>query len=635
MKKKTFSILAALLFVAQGAWAQETETTPTWEGEGTSEYPYLIQSVDDWNELAERSKTNTYEGVYFRQKFTNETTWQDVTQMVGSNQDYPFGGIYDGGGYRLDFKHLDETVSTVAPFRYIKNATIKHLYLFCSDVRGGLHVSGLVGFCVSGGTNTIEDCRVGGSILSYGTHAGGFIGHGGDATNILRGCLFDGTIDSEYTVSASEQRKPTYAAPFIGWCHYAANDRNTLQGCFEKGKYEDFTNTALYYVLNQVGSPDLTTSGVVVDRTYHSQAWNDGRHAYTITSGTPGMTIGYFFKEDPYMTCTNYSTSGIKFYTGTNYNSVGIVLDDEPYFKSGEEVGFSITSTSDYYSSFTNISADNGTLEKPHVGLEQYYLTMTNANSKITGSPYVILYESDNSTKLSNTNEMEGVTIELRNRALSKTGLWNTLCLPFGLTVADSPLAGATIKTLDNASLSEDGTLTLNFSETSPTNIAAGTPFIVKWENAEDKEPMNPVFSNVTIDNTLNDVVINGVLTFKGIFSRLSIEEADNTKLYLGADGNNATLYYPNDKMTIGAFRAYFQLADGITAGDKANAIRAFVLNFGDGEQTGIEDAAANSSLFTHHSSLQQWYTLDGRRLSGKPTQPGIYVENGKKVVMN
>ena len=28
------------------------------------------------------------------------------------------------------------------------------------------------------------------------------------------------------------------------------------------------------------------------------------------------------------------------------------------------------------------------------------------------------------------------------------------------------------------------------------------------------------------------------------------------------------------------------------------------------------------------------WYTLDGRKLAGKPTQKGIYIQGGKKVVM-
>jgi hypothetical protein len=51
-------------------------------------------------------------------------------------------------------------------------------------------------------------------------------------------------------------------------------------------------------------------------------------------------------------------------------------------------------------------------------------------------------------------------------------------------------------------------------------------------------------------------------------------------------------------------------------------------------EATGIVSAEANSSLFTLHSSLSSWFTLDGRRLQTKPTAPGIYINNGKKVVI-
>ena len=28
------------------------------------------------------------------------------------------------------------------------------------------------------------------------------------------------------------------------------------------------------------------------------------------------------------------------------------------------------------------------------------------------------------------------------------------------------------------------------------------------------------------------------------------------------------------------------------------------------------------------------WYTLDGRKLIGKPTQKGVYIVNGRKVVI-
>jgi len=41
-----------------------------------------------------------------------------------------------------------------------------------------------------------------------------------------------------------------------------------------------------------------------------------------------------------------------------------------------------------------------------------------------------------------------------------------------------------------------------------------------------------------------------------------------------------------------------------------------------------------HSSFVTRHSSFQPWYTLDGRKLDGKPTQRGIYINNGRKVAV-
>ena len=30
----------------------------------------------------------------------------------------------------------------------------------------------------------------------------------------------------------------------------------------------------------------------------------------------------------------------------------------------------------------------------------------------------------------------------------------------------------------------------------------------------------------------------------------------------------------------------------------------------------------------------EEWYSLDGRKLQGKPAQKGIYIQNGKKVII-
>ena len=138
-----------------------------------------------------------------------------------------------------------------------------------------------------------------------------------------------------------------------------------------------------------------------------------------------------------------------------------------------------------------------------------------------------------------------------------------------------------------------------------------------------------PTFTNVTItattptDITPTGTGSDGSVTFKGTFDPVTIDEdGDNTKLYLGS-GNK--LYWPSSKRSINAFRAYFQL-------NISNQARAFVLNF-DGEEntTGIV-STTNYTNFTN--SAGAWYSIDGRKLSGKPTKKGLYINNGKKVVL-
>ena len=44
---------------------------------------------------------------------------------------------------------------------------------------------------------------------------------------------------------------------------------------------------------------------------------------------------------------------------------------------------------------------------------------------------------------------------------------------------------------------------------------------------------------------------------------------------------------------------------------------------------TGIENGQRNSVK----GQRDEWYTIDGQKLSGKPNAKGIYLYNGKKVV--
>ena len=105
---------------------------------------------------------------------------------------------------------------------------------------------------------------------------------------------------------------------------------------------------------------------------------------------------------------------------------------------------------------------------------------------------------------------------------------------------------------------------------------------------------------------------------------------SDRTVLYLGSGDK---LYYPTEAVTIGAFRAYFMLQGDLTAGDpaeEAQDIKAFVLNFGD-EETGISEIHLSDPS---NSSNSPWYTLDGHRLSSRPSQRGIYIFKGIKTMI-
>jgi len=236
--------------------------------------------------------------------------------------------------------------------------------------------------------------------------------------------------------------------------------------------------------------------------------------------------------------------------------------------------------------------------------------------------------DGDNSTTISDAHGYVA-DVTLQGRTLYKDGAWNTLCLPFNVdNFTGTPLEGATVKTLASTDFS-GGTLTVNFSD-DLTSIKAGKPYIVKWAAGMDIE--NPVFNGVTLSNVTANAETDYV-DFVGTYAPVGIYTDKKTNLYFGADNK---LYYPDVKgFQVNACRGYFQLKQGLTAGETNSpsaGVRAFVLNFfGDDNATGI--ITTNFTNSTNSDNV--WYTIDGRKHDGKkPTQRGIYINNGKKVVI-
>ncbi len=238
------------------------------------------------------------------------------------------------------------------------------------------------------------------------------------------------------------------------------------------------------------------------------------------------------------------------------------------------------------------------------------------------------------------------VNVSFPERILYKDGDWNTICLPFDVTVAGSPLDGdgVTVKTLKGASL-ENGTLALTFTEGSETELKAGVPYLIKWEKPDGYVPFNnnpeepcydlyaPTFKNVTLDITLKPVVVTDLIAFDGTYTSWEYKQDSPSVLLMGAENN---LFYPKYSYLsysyLNCFRAYFQLLGGIKAIDPGlgGSIKSMVIDFGE-EETDIEELKDGE---TGDVKNEGWYTLSGVKLAGKPSVSGIYLFNGKKVAV-
>ena len=264
-----------------------------------------------------------------------------------------------------------------------------------------------------------------------------------------------------------------------------------------------------------------------------------------------------------------------------------------------------------------------------------------------TTGPVVEIELADDADNTSTIADNDGsfANVTLSGRTLYKDGAWNTLTLPFNydLTVEGNVLAGATLMELDTENEYKghvtglDGTtLYLNFKN-AENGIRAGVPYIISWTkpapyvpydgtNAElTSDIVNPVFSSVEIVNGAPTVVesTDQKVSFQGCYTPVSFNEETPSILFVG--GNN-TLYYPqptadNPTITIGAFRAYFQVAAG-------SEVRSFSLKFGDNSKSnGI-------MTMSYTKKAEGWYTFDGRKLLNAPKRKGVYIHNGVKVTI-
>ena len=253
--------------------------------------------------------------------------------------------------------------------------------------------------------------------------------------------------------------------------------------------------------------------------------------------------------------------------------------------------------------------------------------------------------------------------IMLLGRTLYRDGDWNTLCLPFTVdgdnNSANKLFYNAVIMKFDysywydtngkifdtntdgshRSGEVENGSLYLNFIFGKNNYIEAGCPYIVMWPDTELDNVEDPVFQGVTVTRTTPSYYTTeegrdpqtglGNVTFRGTYSPIDYTEDNHSILFLGT---NNTLYYPKAGAHIGAFRCYFELGNGLTAGEPNSAVRGFNLNF---DEQGTQTVIGHTDITDNTDKADAaWYTINGVKLDAKPNSKGGYIHGNKKVVI-
>lgn len=217
--------------------------------------------------------------------------------------------------------------------------------------------------------------------------------------------------------------------------------------------------------------------------------------------------------------------------------------------------------------------------------------------------------------------EAKNVNVTLK-RTLVGDGDWNTLCVPFSLTEAQTKAAfGADVELRELESVAGN---TLTFKKVN--SVTADVPCLIKLSEAYAKDTYTFTGVNTVaakVDDFGSDKV-NAAISFIGIYSSKDVTEwATEGKDYVAYLGANNTFFKAKAGTKMKAFRAFFVIPENTPT----SAVKAVI----DGNATGIEDLVidgvkANGRVY----NLNGQYV--GNSLNG--LQSGIYIQNGKKIVI-
>ena len=591
---------------------------------------YTIKTAEGWNYFCQRMEVDDdLDGFSGKTVVLGDDI--SVTTMAGSGK-YPFKGKFDGDDHTLTFNHTASAPYS-APFQNTDGATIRNLHV-TGLIEGGNwnYMGGLVGS--ANGKLTIENCRVSTQISSTfsGTaFNGGFVGllsSHYDQCHIT-GCVYDGLIYNSNTWNQ------TYGCGgFVGG--FSQYGYAILKDClFLHGQYDNNGNKCELY-----WGYDNDMNSTFLRRTNNQGA---GTLTNCFYVGTRGIKQG-----SPAVVSETAPANFAHFGTPTDYRFMKMydhtMVFDGKYYT---PIYGDLVETYDYSGVKSYIiEYDDAPLGIPDITSPLWTESLRYNRSFTAGKPVTIMlpfnFKRDRITLAGSNENPSGNFYEFKGIEENQDHKWVAVMIEAGETLsnevvettlkANTPYLYVPAESTVHWAMYVSGGFSIftegneggeKQTEYDGSNESyswnkwnfKGTYQPRYWSDSENPEEIGKVYGFAG-----NTKVVDEKKVEAGEFVRAKVgAKIRPTSCYLmwaGSEPSNARA------LTRSAATTEEELPQSITV----------KLVGANGETTAIGTLDTKTGEVTFDS--EAWYTLDGVRLSGKPSSKGIYINNGKKVVI-
>ena len=250
-----------------------------------------------------------------------------------------------------------------------------------------------------------------------------------------------------------------------------------------------------------------------------------------------------------------------------------------------------------------------------------YALTVIKGDLTVSAGAAITLNRTGDMDALIKAYDNQTINVTL-DRNITRTEAWFAMVLPFETTVTElsSKYGYAVVNVLDEGNTDASKVKFKLHMQT----IAANQPFLIKIATAKET-PMD--FGSKPIvyaaDPMSKDVAGN---EFHGVFKETELAASDY--LWTMIPAQNSFKKLDQSGTTLTPINAYLKTKDNLDA----FAPTIFVEDFDFNSNTTAIKALNLENMKAY--SVDGWYNMNGVKLQGVPTEKGIYINNGKKVVI-